>query len=87
MNEKQIEKRRLAQFIAQHKRDLEMLRGKPSIGCAHGFRKAAKFSSKAELASLRVGEDSTLYHALIHNGAHPDYQNGKELLPKYRRAA
>lgn len=47
-----------------------------SIGCMHGFRKAAKFSSKAELDSLRFGEDAIGLAALRFNGAHPRYRNG-----------
>lgn len=78
------EKSRILRFIASHKRAVRQAKSM-SIGCMQGFRKAAKFSSKAELAALQVGEDAALYHAIIHNGAHPDYQNGKGLLPKYRR--
>ena len=47
-----------------------------SVGCNHGFRKAARFSSKAELDSLRFGEDGVGLAALRFNGAHPRYQNG-----------
>lgn len=47
-----------------------------SVGCNHGFRKAARFSSKAELDSLRFGEDGVGLSALRFNRAHPRYQNG-----------
>jgi hypothetical protein len=47
-----------------------------SVGCNHGFRKAAKFSSREELESLRNGEDKVGLNALIANGAHPGYMNG-----------
>lgn len=49
---------------------------KGSVGCNHGFRKAARFSSKAELASLRHGEDLVGLQAMIFNGEHPAYRNG-----------
>jgi len=47
-----------------------------SVGCNHGFRKAAVFSSKAELDSLRFGEDGVGLAALRFNGFHPRYVNG-----------
>jgi len=47
-----------------------------SVGCNHGFRKAAIFSSKAEMDSLRFGEDGVGLAALRFNGAHPRYVNG-----------
>jgi len=49
---------------------------KGTVGCNHGFRKAARFSTKAELESLRHGEDLVGLQALIFNGAHPRYVNG-----------
>lgn len=84
-NQEMQENERIRKFIARHKRDLKRVKVALSVGCNHGFRKSHDRCSKAELLSLRVGEDDRLYQAIIHNGYHPDYQNGKELLPKYRR--
>lgn len=75
-------------FIRRHRREaaaLAKLGTAATVGCNHGFRKAAVFSSKAELLSLKVGEDRALYRALVFNGMVPELRNGTELLPKYRR--
>lgn len=80
MNSNTVEGRKeIKRFIASHKRrvaKLSKMRVQSNIGCGLGFRKAAKFCSKEELLALRVGEDAVAIRALIHNGAHPDYQNG-----------
>ena len=75
-------------FIRRHRRERAALARSGiarTIGCGHGFRKAAAFSSKAELLSLKVGEDHALYKALVFNGKVPGLRNGTELLPKYRK--
>jgi hypothetical protein len=80
-------KTEVRKFLAQHEADksrLAKLSVFSTVGCNHGFRKAAVFSSEAELLSLKVGEDSVLRRALIFNGNHPAFHNGTELLPKYR---
>lgn len=67
----------LAYYLANERaiRDAKA-EGRTSVGCAHGFRKAAIFSSKAERDSLHFGEDAVGLKALVFNGVHPAYKNG-----------
>lgn len=56
-----------------------------TVGAACTGRLAAVFQSAAQNLAIKVGENTVLERALIHNGRHPAYQNGRTLLPKYRR--
>jgi hypothetical protein len=49
-------------------------------GCALGFRIAHQNCDAGTLAALRAGEEATRRHAMIHNGKHPAFQNGKTLV-------
>ena len=49
------------------------------VGCNLGYRIAAKNCDPETLQALRDGENAVLRRARIHNGCHPDYQNGKTL--------